>query len=130
MKHARPRSCIQCGAVEPVAMRHVDAHLIELNHVVGRANDPKLTVSMCLNCHARYSAMQRIANVDLEWYPERNVLDWIADCALQIGEFLKDIGELLTYWARLLRGTVAALDDAYPFWRDLPQVQFKPGTSS
>jgi hypothetical protein len=110
-------------------MRRAKLHLIEYNHVAGRANDPDLTVPMCLNCHARYSAMQRLNDVDLEWYPERTALDWVRDSAAQIAYLLRQLADVLELWAEALGTASAGLDDKYPFWRHLPSVNVKPGST-
>lgn len=122
------QACIQCGVSEPPLLRTVKLHLIENNHLLGRNNDPERTVPMCLNCHALYTAQQRLSDVWLDAYPERNVLDWIADCAIQIAYVLRVIAESIEVWVVQLRErAIPALDEEFPLWRDLPQVSIRPG---
>jgi hypothetical protein len=58
-------ACVICGEQNPPALRRVPRSLLERHHLAGRANDPGLTVVLCLNHHALLSEAQRDSGVDL-----------------------------------------------------------------
>lgn len=120
-------ACIRCSIEEPAVLRKVSkTHLIENNHIVGRANGPQ-TVPMCLNCHARYTAMQASEDVRLDWFPERNTLEWVADCARQVAYLLRTLADCLSQWAEALISSARGLDRELPLWRDVPELIVRPG---
>jgi hypothetical protein len=63
--------CIYCGCAELVALRRVSRKFLQEHHVLGRHHDPRLTVFVCLNCHALlHDEMLPEAEVNLEPEPD------------------------------------------------------------
>jgi hypothetical protein len=119
--------CIQCGTTEPAVLRQRSKlHLLENNHIVGRANGAE-TVPMCLNCHARYTVMQVSEGVRLDWFPERNSVEWVADCARQVAYLLRVLADCIERWAEILTCSASGLDRELPLWRDVPELIVRPG---
>ena len=50
------RACVLCGERDAELLTQQPAAILEEHHVAGNANDPDLTVSLCLNCHRKMSA--------------------------------------------------------------------------
>ena len=55
------RICIDCGYARPEGLRP----LLEAHHVMGRANDPALTILLCRNCHAEITEDYRVHGVSM-----------------------------------------------------------------
>lgn len=58
-------ACYRCGKDTPETLLRVKRSLLEVHHVVGRANDADLTVVVCLNCHRELTEVQARDNVVL-----------------------------------------------------------------
>src|SRR5205085_3674923 len=66
-------ACIVCGETDPVALRKARRSVLEVHHLGGEANDPDLTVVLCLNHHRIQTSDQPGAGVDLSRDPERTL---------------------------------------------------------
>ena len=64
-------ACVICGEANRDQLKRMSRSLLERHHLAGRANDPELTVVVCLNHHARLSEAQRDSGVDLHEDPSR-----------------------------------------------------------
>ncbi len=116
-------SCALCGFPGKHALRRVSRAAFESHHVFGRVNDPMLTVLLCANCHADQSVRQVDLGVDLRGHEGRTILDVVADCLMQLGMLLCDIGERLLVWGKELANLVPALDANVPEWRQIEEAQ-------
>ena len=123
-------ACISCGVTEPAVLRRSGSRLIEQNHLVGRANDAKLTAPMCRNCHALYTAAQYNRQIDLEYYESRNLLEWTADFVLQLAYLFSQLALRLERMGTQLRELVVALDVEYPAWRSISGIQVRTMTEN
>jgi hypothetical protein len=78
----RSASCLLCGQDDLEALTRVQRpSVLELHHVVGRANDRELTVVVCLNCHRRLTEGLECAGVSMSeprQFLERMVMTWRA----------------------------------------------------
>jgi len=116
---ASPR-CALCGCedIQILSYQRVPRSIIEEHHVVGRAHDPELVVLLCRNCHARVSARQVDAGVDLK--PKTNVLEWLIGMLRNIAVLCGELAPRIREWADYGDRLVAGLDHDFPGWRDKP----------
>ena len=85
---------------------------IDLHHVAGRTNDPRLVVYLCRNCHAvAHAHLKETGVVDLAPKEKRNLLDVIAAVLKSMGRTLKDWGERLMAYGEQLVEFVEQLDE-------------------
>ena len=120
--------CALCGFAEPEGLRRVPLsklnrearRIIEQHHVVGRANDPELTIPLCLICHAK--ATEQLRSVGASMRPSRTFLEKLIAILKALGAFLKELGERFVRWANELAACVQALDAKYPAWREMPEA--------
>ena len=66
--------CVLCGVENPVEPR-VERSLLEAHHLGGVANDARLTVVVCRNCHARLTEAGRVDGVELDHDDDRPLLE-------------------------------------------------------
>lgn len=63
--------CVICARTDPMLLRPMKKRLLEEHHVVGRSNDPDLTVAICFNCHADVTERLRQAGVSMDKQTDR-----------------------------------------------------------
>jgi hypothetical protein len=101
--------CLFCG--------EDDKTILERHHVVGAANDPKLTVIACRNCHGKQTEAQRVYGIELDRATTRNTL-------VIVEMVLRGLAILFGYLAdslwELADRLAAELDASLPGWRDRP----------
>jgi len=82
--------CLFCGyacleSLTQVTRRWLEAkgvpkdyldRLLEEHHSVGKAHDPKLVVTLCLNCHRKIT--EGLMREGVSMYPEKNVNKFVA----------------------------------------------------
>ncbi len=112
--------CFLCCFAKPEALLGVRRSLLEKHHVVGRANGPKLTVLLCLNCHAVMTEKYRTHGVPMR---PGNILEQVIAGLRAFGAFLPSAGETCFRLATALQRFLAALDAKYPEWRDMPEAK-------
>jgi len=107
--------CVLCDESRLFAL-----HVRQGHHVAGRRNDPDLTVTLCLNCHAEQTEAHRSVGLPLRDSvdPPPTLLDRLAALLAGAGVFLTELGERMVAWADVLRQLVTALDQGAAGWRD------------
>jgi hypothetical protein len=98
-------ACLICGETNPDALRRTQRTLLERHHLAGRANDPELTVVVCLNHHAILSELQRDSGIDLRADPNRSP-------ARRTAALLRGLADLFQLLASSLRWHADQLDEA------------------
>lgn len=123
-KHRRRRKlgpdarCIGCGASNPTILIRVKRTLLDLHHPLGQAHAPDVTVPVCKNCHAIFSAAQVDDGVPLD--PQATILERQVAIFLAFVSFLGTLAEIWLKWALQGLGLIAGLDADYPDWRTKP----------
>ena len=75
-------------------------HLLEEHHIVGEARDPKLTVTLCLNCHREITEGLTCEGVSMR--PERNLHKLIALVLRGSAVLFDSLAASYRKWASLL----------------------------
>lgn len=113
--------CVLCDERRPAALIPVTRKFLQMHHVAGRANDARLVVPLCLNCHADLTEKYHAAGVPMT--PAPSVLDRVIACLRGVGHFLPDLGRACRRWADQLERFTKMLDDRLPGWRDMPEAK-------
>lgn len=113
--------CVLCPEHRPAALIPVTRKFLNAHHVAGRANDSRLTIPLCLNCHADITDKYRAAGIPMT--PAGSLLDRIAACLRGVGRFLPELGQACRRWAEELERFTKMLDDKLPGWRDTPEAR-------
>jgi hypothetical protein len=116
-------ACVICGETDPVALVKAPQSLMERHHLGGEANDPDLTVVLCLTHHRVQTNDQAGAGVDLTRARERTVLESLISVLNGLALFFHALAHSLNTWAEKVGSLVAQLDASDPKWRDLPAAQ-------
>jgi hypothetical protein len=74
--------------------------LLEEHHIVGDAHDPKLVVTLCLNCHREIT--EGLAREAVSIYPEKNLHKLIALVLKSSAVLFESLASSYRKWARLL----------------------------
>ncbi len=107
-----PYSCLFCGVDDPILLirkplswlkARVPKRLLEEHHLVGRNNDPNLTVLLCHNCH--FSAHEGYLQAGISMRPEPDPILRVATMLEGLAVFLKILATALLGWAELLRNS-------------------------
>jgi hypothetical protein len=116
-------ACALCGErnPEPLAWRRVHRSLLEGHHAAVESNDEMLLVVLCLNCHARATALQQDVGV-LTPEPNITAIERVARSLQSLATFFELLAQSLYRYAAELMAGVAGLDREYPGWRTLPEV--------
>ena len=107
--------CALCGERDGEVLaerraKSVSRSVLEAHHVAGQANDPDLTVTLCLNCHQRFSARMPTRGMDLLLDPDRSVPERLVAVLRGLALLFEQLAASLTDWARQLAQTI----DEYP----------------
>lgn len=122
----RNAACAWCGegaletlrAVNDAALaERVRQTLLERHHPLGRAHDPRLTIILCRNCHARATEGQRRSAVPME--PQNKVLNHAIARLRASGVFHRDAADAEDRMADKLEQFAGFLDTEYPTWSEL-----------
>jgi hypothetical protein len=113
--------CVLCPERRPSALTPVTRQFLQLHHVAGRANDKRLVVPLCLNCHADITEKYRAAAVPLD--PPPTLLHRVLGCLRGVAAFMPDLGKACDRWADQLEQFITTLDTRFPSWRDFPESQ-------
>lgn len=112
--------CVVCGERDATVLRQRERTLLEAHHVAEEANDPELTVPLCLNCHRRQTNNQDAVGVVLDRDPSRSILEKLIGLLRGLGVFFEALARSLVSRAASLEQFVDELDAAMPEWRSLP----------
>jgi hypothetical protein len=94
-------SCALCGESNPEALTRGKRGLLENHHVGGDANDPKMTVVLCLTHHRIATERQRQCGVDL-CHRQKDKLERLLNALKGLASFLILAGEILLEWVERL----------------------------
>ena len=97
--------------------------LLQEHDVAGVANDARLTIVLCRNCHAVAQAQLKDAGVDITHRSQRNLLEVIVAVLKGAGLTMIEWGKRFVDWAERLAAGIAELDEACPGWRELGAMQ-------
>jgi hypothetical protein len=114
----RGACCVLCGTKDLPALRKISRTHLQEHHVVGKANDDRLVVVVCLNCHADLSEAQRDSGVQLRSRDDRTSLERLEAVLRGLADFLFLLAAALVRWADELAAQTRRLDAAFPSWRD------------
>lgn len=116
--------CVLCGETRPEVLIRVPWSFLHQNHhVVGEANDAKLTAVLCLNCHAKETELQRLHGVNLYRDRMRTLPEILVSILRAVAAFLHSLADRFEDWAERLAAFIAALDAHFPEWRELPEAK-------
>ena len=110
--------CVTCGERNPDKLTRIARSLLERHHALGAAHDGELTIVVCLNCHARFSAAQQDDGVSLT--SEGNLLERGLAMMEAAGSSLKVMGDAFVEWSERGRKIVRGLDEEFREWRNRP----------
>lgn len=108
--------CLLCGEKEFWALILAPEKLLENHHVAGKAHDPDLTLTICLNCHARQHELLRVAGASMK--PANSFLERLALILRGLGVHLQILADKFVVWAQMLLDLVTDLDAKFPKWRE------------
>ncbi len=111
--------CVLCRIRSAEVLMKVHWSLVHSHHVLGKNNDPNVTVPVCLNCHAILTEMNRRYGVSME--TPANLLEHLIAVLRALGVFLPVLGESLFKLADQLSRFMKALDEKYPEWRNMKE---------
>lgn len=116
-------ACALCGEKTPEELLRARRSLLERHHVGGEANDPRLTVLLCRNCHALLTEGMRDEAIALDRDTSRTVLERLEAVLRGLALFFALLASSLEEWADKLAALVKALDREHPAWRELAEVK-------
>jgi hypothetical protein len=114
-------ACALCGQRELSVLRKrkIFRHLLEGHHVAGKANDALATVTLCLNCHTKATALQHEVGSLLPG-DRPSAIEGLDLALRSLGTFFELLAEACYRWAAQLAQVVVVLDEHLPGWRTLP----------
>lgn len=89
--------CVRCGFTEPAGLVRKGPGLFEKHHVVGRANDPSFTQTLCIRCHRVATAKYQDYGVDMG--PSANTVERTTACLRGLGAALQEMSQACFRWA-------------------------------
>lgn len=113
-------ACILCGNTNPEQLRRMRRSLLECHHVVGRANDDALTVTVCLNHHAQLNEDQCTQGVPLQ--NPGSFLERLEAVLRSLTAFFERLAAASRQWADQLLAFIQGLDVRCPTWRTMPEA--------
>ena len=99
--------CCFCGEDDP--------RVLQQHHVMGRAHEPDVTVTSCLNDHAKATDGKLREEVPLS--ATDNVFDRVAAIFDALAAFFRFLAESLNRLAVQMRSSIGKLDAQHPEWR-------------
>jgi hypothetical protein len=111
-------ACVVCGETDPVALLKLRRSVLALHHPGGEANDPNLTVVLCLTHHRIQSSDQPGAGVELERNSRRAEIEKHISMLRGLALLFHTLALSMGAWADKLAAHVEDLDANYPGWRD------------
>ena len=112
-----------CGWETPDQLLRAGRNLLEQDHIDGDVNNADLVVPLCPNCHAVHSEAQRRLGVELRHATDGSVLERRAAGLRSRAGLWAQLADADRREAHRLERIAAALDDAYPGWRQLPEAR-------
>jgi hypothetical protein len=116
-KLAKDAACVICGQDDPEVLRRTNRTLLEQHHLAGEANDAKLTVSLCLNCHRIQTALQPTMGIELQEDPRRTDIERLVSVLRGLALFFETVASALMAWAETIAAHIGRLDASSPGWR-------------
>ncbi len=113
--------CVLCGEADLWALILVKRSLLEQHHVLNRAHDPRLTVPLCRNCHAKLTEAYRQAGASTKAAP--TLLERLVAVLRAVGVFLRSLGDACLRYAERLLAFIAGLDAHGRSWRTMEAAQ-------
>lgn len=110
--------CIGCGLRNPTQLTTAPTSMLDAHHPFGFQHAPDVTVVVCRNCHALYSAGQLDDGVPLQ--SQSTVPELVHAILVALASFLRVTVEFLFALAERIPAFVEALDTQYPEWRGAP----------
>ena len=107
--------CAACGVNRQAVLRRVP-HLFEAHHPLGRQHVPELTIVLCANCHALYTAGQ--LDDDVELRATESDFELVVAILGALGSFFRLLGESLLALSRRMRAKINRLEVHDPHYRD------------
>ena len=107
--------------VPEFAERHPDQvrrRLLEDDHVLNHANDPDLTVWLCLNCHRVVTEARRDTGAETTHDADRHVLEQIEAALRALAAFLMLLAQTLFRCAEEIAAFLRRLTEVVPGWRE------------
>ena len=114
------RTCRLCQEADIASLTRGPRSLLEEHHVVGQANDPDLTITLCFNCHRKLTERMRANGTSM--HTPKTCLDQLVAFLLGLAAFFRMLSEKLTEWASKPGNLATALDTNYPNWRTMPEA--------
>jgi len=104
-------ACLLCGERDPEVLREhpgssVPASVLEVHHLAGRANDPDLTVVLCLNHHRMISARMPSYGVALSIDADRSIAEQLVSLLRGLAVFFEQLAAALMGWAHQLAESI------------------------
>jgi hypothetical protein len=109
--------CVLCGDANPVELRRAGRSVLEAHHLGGFANDARLTVVVCRNCHALLTEASRVSGVELSRDDARHLLERLEAVLRGQADFDELLAQRQRAWADELAAEAARLDRDLPGWR-------------
>ena len=113
--------CVLCPERRVDALIPIARGFLQQHHVSMKANDRRLVIPLCLNCHAVLTEKYRTAGIPFT-APE-TVLHRVIACLRGVGAFLPDLGQACRSWADQLERFMTMLDARLPDWRARPEAK-------
>lgn len=118
--HGDNPACVICGLGTLDSLLAVHRSVLEAHHIVGRANDDELTVSLCRNCHAELTEGYRDAGVPLN--RPATVLHKLVAVFRALAAMFAALAQKCAAWAEALRRLIERLDSSLPEWRTFEEA--------
>lgn len=109
--------CVLCGEENPVELLRVGRSLLDAHHLGGTANDARLTVVVCRNCHAVLTEAGRVGGIELGHDDDRHLLERLEAVLRGQADFDELRARRQRAWADELAAEATRLDRDHPDWR-------------
>jgi hypothetical protein len=112
--------CALCGERNPEMLKAVSRTILQAHHFVGRENDGKATVVLCLNHHAIVTAKQ--VDLNASFGKPVSLLDKAVSMLRSLAALFYSIADVLMDLAAQLAALLRALTENHPSWSQLPEA--------
>jgi len=116
-------ACVYCGQDNPEVLRRAKRTVLNRHEPGGKANDPDLSVTLCLNCHELNTLRQAGFGVDLRRDPTRTMPEKLESVLRGLAAFFALLVDALMSWADKVSAFVEDLDANCDEWRDMGTAQ-------